>query len=106
MRSILNPVAFFLLAASIIVPASAQTDGADIYKAKCALCHGAAGLGDTPAGKALNAASFKDQAIIKAPDDELIAAVKTGKGKMPPNNARLTDDQIAAAIACIRTLQK
>jgi cytochrome c6 len=106
MRSTLNPLAFFLLAAPIVVPVSAQTDGADVYKAKCALCHGAAGLGDTPTGKALKAASFTDPAIVKAPDDELIAAVKTGKGKMPPNNGRLTDAQIAAAIAYIRTLQK
>ena len=106
MRSTLYPVAFFLLAASIVVPASAQSNGADIYKAKCALCHGAAGLGDTSAGKALNAASFKDPAIIKASDDELIAAVKNGKGKMPPNNGRLTDAQITAVIAYIRTLQK
>ena len=106
MRSTLNPVAVLLLAAFIVVPVSAQSDGADIYKAKCALCHGAAGLADTPAGKALKAASFKDPAIIKASDDELITAVKTGKGKMPPNNGRLTDAQIAAAIAHIRTLQK
>jgi len=105
-RSILNPVTVLLLAASVAAPVSAQSDGADIYKAKCALCHGAAGLADTPAGKALKAASFKDPAIIKASDDELIAAVKTGKGKMPPNNGRLTDAQITAAIAYIRTLQK
>ena len=106
MRSTLNPVAVLLLAAFIVVPVSAQSDGADIYKAKCALCHGAAGLGDTPAGKALKAASFKDPEIVKASDDELITAVKTGKGKMPPNNGRLTDAQMTAAIAYIRTLQK
>lgn len=106
MRCTLNPLALLILAASTLVPASAQSGGADIYKAKCALCHGAAGLGDTPAGKALKAASFKDPAVIKASDDELIAAVKTGKGKMPPNNGRLTDAQITAAIAYIRTLQK
>ena len=106
MRSTLNPVAVLLLAAFIVVPVSAQSDGADIYKEKCALCHGAAGLGDTPAGKALKAASFKDPEIVKASDDELITAVKTGKGKMPPNNGRLTDAQMTAAIAYIRTLQK
>jgi cytochrome c5 len=65
----------------------AQSDGASIYKAKCAMCYGATGLADTPAGKALKAASYKDPAIIKASDDELIAAVKNGKGKMPPTMA-------------------
>jgi hypothetical protein len=51
------------------------------------MCYGATGLADTPAGKALKAASYKDPAIIKASDDELIAAVKNGKGKMPPTMA-------------------
>jgi mono/diheme cytochrome c family protein len=102
----LKHVAILSLAAAIVTPAFAQSGGADIYKAKCAMCHGAAGLGDTPAGKALKAASFKEPAIVKASDADLIAAVKNGKGKMPPNNGRLTDAQIQAAIAYVRTLQK
>ena len=104
MRATLNLIVFLM--ATAIVPASAQNEGADIYKAKCSMCHGASGLGDTPAGKALGAASFKDPAIVKALDEELISAIKTGKGKMPANNGRLTDAQITAAIAYIRTLQK
>jgi mono/diheme cytochrome c family protein len=94
------------LAASIVTPAFSQGTGADTYKAKCAMCHGAGGLGDTPAGKAMKAASFKDPAIVKAPDSELIAAVKNGKNKMPAYAGKLTDDQIKSAIAYIRTLQK
>ena len=70
------------------------------------MCHGADGLGATPAGKALKAASFKDPAIVKAPDSELIAIVKSGKNKMPAYNGKLTDAEIKAAIAHIRMLQK
>lgn len=106
MKSTLNYVAVLFLAASIATPAFAQSGGADIYKAKCQMCHGATGQGDTPAGKALKAASFKDPAIVKASDAELFAAVKNGKNKMPPNNGKLTDAQINAAIAYVRTLQK
>lgn len=106
MKLPLSHIAVLFLAASIVTPAFAQSGGADIYKAKCAICHGAAGLGDTPAGKAMKAASFKDPSIVKASDADLIAAVKTGKGKMPPNNGRLTDPQIKAVIGYIRTLQK
>jgi cytochrome c6 len=94
------------LAASIVTPAFAQNSGADVYKAKCAMCHGADGLGATPAGKAMKAVSFKDPANVKATDAELIAAVKNGKNKMPPNVAKLTDDQIKSVVAYIRTLQK
>ena len=42
-----------ILAASTMASARAQGSGADTYKAKCAMCHGADGLGATPAGKAM-----------------------------------------------------
>ncbi len=106
MKLNLKSLAVFFLAASIVTPAFAQNAGADIYKAKCAMCHGADGLGATPAGKNLKAVSFKDPAIVKATDAQLISAVKNGKGNMKPNTGKLTDDQIKAAVAHIRTLQK
>jgi cytochrome c6 len=103
----MNVVAVFLLVASIAAPAFAQNSGADIYKSKCAMCHGAAGLGDTPAGKAMKAASFKDPSIVNAPDAQLIAAVKNGKGKMPASiGAKMTDAEIKAVIAHVRALEK
>jgi mono/diheme cytochrome c family protein len=102
----LNHVAVFCIAASLATPVFAQSAGADTYKAKCAMCHGADGLGATPAGKNLKAASFKDPSIVKAPDAQLIAAVKSGKNKMPAYAGKLTDDQIKAAVAYIRTLEK
>ena len=43
---------------------------------------------------------------MKAPDAELIAATKNGKGKMPAYDGKLTDAQIKETIAYIRTLQK
>ena len=100
-------VAVFCIAASTVTPAFAQNAGADTYKAKCAMCHGADGLGNTPVGKNLKAASFKDPALVKAPDAQLIAAVKHGKGNMKASvSASLTDAQIKDVIAYVRTLQK
>jgi mono/diheme cytochrome c family protein len=94
------------LAASIVTPAFAQSGGADTYKAKCAMCHGADGLGATPAGKAMKAASFKDPAVVKTPDAARIVIVKSGKNKMPAYAGKLTDVQITAVVAYIRTLEK
>jgi mono/diheme cytochrome c family protein len=99
-------VAVCCLTASLSAPAFAQNTGADTYKAKCAMCHGADGLGTTPAGKAMKAASFKDPALVNAPDTQLIASVKNGKNKMPAYGGKLTDDQIKAAVVYIRSLQK
>ena len=105
MKMTRNNVAVFFLAAAIAIPAFAQS-GADTYKSKCLMCHGADGLGATPAGKAMKAASFKDPAVISTPDAGLIAIVKSGKNKMPEYGDKLTGDQIKAVVAYIRTLQK
>jgi len=94
------------LAVALVTPAFAQSSGADIYKAKCLMCHGPDGMANNPAGKALKAVSFKDPAVIKASDAELFAAVKNGKGKMPAENGKLTDDQIKTVIKYVRTLEK
>lgn len=106
MKLDLKSAAVILLAASIVTPAFAQGSGADTYKTKCLMCHGADGTGNTPAGKALKAASFNDPAAIKATDAELIAIVKNGKNKMPSYNGKLSDAEIKAAVAYVRTLQK
>ena len=107
MKLNLSRIAIFCLAASVITPAFAQGSGADTYKAQCALCHGEDGLATTPVGMALKAASFKDPTVIKTPDAALIAIIKNGKdNKMPPFAAKLSDAQIKAVLAYIRTLQK
>ncbi len=94
------------LAAAIAMPALGQNSGADTYKTKCQMCHGPDGTGNTPAGKAMKSGSFKDPMLVKASDADLIAAVKSGKGKMPAYAGKLTDDQIKATVAYIRTLQR
>lgn len=94
-----------LVAFTISTTTFAQT-GADTYKAKCQMCHGASGEGDTPAGKAMKAVSFKSPDLVKKSDADLIAATRDGKGKMPAYRGKLTDAQIEEVIAYIRTLQK
>jgi cytochrome c6 len=95
-----------ILAATTATTALAQGSGADTYKSKCQMCHGATGLGDTPAGKSMGAVPFNSAALIKASDADLIAATTNGKGKMPAYTGKLTDPQIKDVIAYIRTLQK
>lgn len=106
MKLNLNWIAITFLATFIVTPAFAQSSAADTFKSKCAPCHGVDGLAATPAGKALKAASFKDPAIVKAPDTELFAIIKSGKNKMPSFAGKLSDDQMKAAVAYIRTLEK
>jgi mono/diheme cytochrome c family protein len=102
----LRTVAVLLLAASVAGPAFAQAPGADTYKAKCAMCHGADGLAATPMAKNLKVLSFKDPAMVNAPDAQFIASTTNGKNKMPAYKGKLTDAQIKDVISYIRTLQK
>jgi cytochrome c6 len=80
--------------------------GADIYKSKCQMCHGADGSGNTPAGKSSKARPFNSPEVMKLSDDDLIKVTKSGQGKMPAYAGKLTDAQIKDVIAHIHTLQK
>ena len=84
----------------------AQSPGADIYKAKCQMCHAADGSGNTPAGKAMKALPFNSPDDLKKSDADLIAIIQKGKGKMPAFAGKLTDAQITDVVAYIHTLQK
>ena len=106
MKSGIEIVFFGIMAAMTIPTTFAQGAGADTYKAKCAMCHGADGLAAGPAGKAMKVPSFKTPEAMKDTDAEFIAVTKNGKGKMPAYAGKLTDTQIKEVVAYVRTLQK
>ena len=89
-----------IMAATTITSAFAQ--GADTYKAKCAMCHAADGTASGPAGKSMNVPSFK---VSKQSAAEMVAETKAGKGKMPAFAGKLTDAQITDVVAYIKTLK-
>lgn len=102
----MRTAAVALLAIVFVAPAFAQGPGADTYKAKCAMCHGADGLAATPMAKTMKVVSFKDPTMVKATDAQFIASTKDGKNKMPAYAGKLTDPQITEVVGYIRTLQK
>ena len=103
-----NKVSFAII--TIIIASTASTafaqSGADTYKSKCQMCHGADGQGDTPAGKSMKVLPFNRPDVVKMSDDDLIAITTNGKAKMPAYKGKLTDAQIKDVVAYIRTLQK
>jgi cytochrome c6 len=99
----------FALGFAILFLFSASTradDAASTYKAKCAMCHGADGSGNTPAGKAMKARDFASPEVQSETDAQLTDIVSNGKNKMPAYKGKLTDDQIQGLIAYIRDLAK
>ena len=83
----------------------AADDSAALFKAKCAMCHGATGTADTPMAKNLGIKSYKSPDVQKESDADLKATITNGKGKMPSYKA-LTPEQIDGLVKYIRTLGK
>jgi cytochrome c6 len=81
-------------------------DGTTLYKAKCAMCHGPDGKGDTPMGKKLKIRDLTSPEVQKQTDAELTAIITHGKGKMMPFGAKLTPEQIGQLVDHIRELGK
>jgi len=97
--------AVLAVAAMLTSSASAQT-AADLYKTKCASCHGADGKGDTAMGKKMSVKAFSDPEVAKNSDQVWFDATKKGKGKMPAYDGKLTDDQIKELVKFMRSLAK
>ena len=69
-------------------------DGGEIYKSKCASCHGADGAGAMAkkmGSRDLNSADFQ-----KSSDADISGVIAKGKGKMPGYDGKLSKDDIAA----------
>ena len=87
--------------------ATVEMDGAKIYAEKCTVCHGPGGKGDGPGGAALNPKprDHTDGAYMNSrTDEQLLEVLHNGKGAMPAWKGILTDDQLKAVLAHVRSL--
>jgi mono/diheme cytochrome c family protein len=103
-----------LLIAPIILCGSAAfaADAAANWTQHCASCHGKDGSGSTMMGKKLAVKDYRDAKVQAAfSDGEAERAVKegvkeNGKEKMKPFGAKLSDADIKALVAYIRSFKK
>ena len=86
-------------------PAKADNTAEATYKAKCAMCHGPDGKGETATGKAMKAGDFASEAVQKMSDADLADTISKGKGKMPAYKT-LTPDQVKDLVAYVRAFGK
>ena len=95
------------LAGMSLLCATAKADATAeaTYKAKCAMCHGADGKGETAMGKNLKLKDLGSAEVQKASDADLTDVISKGKGKMPASKA-LTPDQVKGLVAFVRSLAK
>jgi mono/diheme cytochrome c family protein len=86
--------------------ASAQNDGAAVYKSNCAVCHGADGKGETPMGKSMKLRDLGSADVQKQTDAQLTEITTNGKNKMPAYKGKLTADQVKQLVSYMRTMAK
>jgi|SRR5215510_3471004 len=79
-------------------------DAAALWGQHCASCHGKDGSGNTTMGKKLGVKDYtKEQGFS---DAEAANVIKNGKGKMKGYQAKLSDADVKALVAYVRSLKK
>jgi len=87
--------------------AANEAEGKTLFVNACARCHGAEGTGGLPIfDGGPSPRNFHDHAFHEGhTDEQLRMTIKNGKGTgMPPFGDTFTDDQLAAIVAHLRTL--
>ena len=84
----------------------AAANGADTFKAKCAMCHGADASGNTPMGKQLNTPDLRSPQVQKLSDNELTAIITDGKPPMPAFGKTLSAGDIHELVSYLRSIAK
>lgn len=85
---------------------AAESTGQEIFKSKCASCHGPDGAGNTTMGKALKIRDLGSADVQEQSDDELSRIIAKGKGKMPAYDGKLKKEQIKEVVGYIRAFRK
>ena len=109
MKRIVTLAAVFGFAAALTASAA---DGKENWTSLCKKCHGEDGKGQTAMGKKQGAKDYSDPKVQEAlKDDAAFKAIKEGfkdkDGKVVMKPAEgLSDDDIKALVAYMRTLKK
>ena len=81
--------------------------GRAVYTANCGRCHGADGAGHTRMAEMVEPPDMTDPAWQRARSaSRMAASVANGRGQMPAFKKKLSKQDIAAAVAYVRTLRR
>ena len=96
----------FVIVSSLVGQQAAKSPGANVFRTKCVLCHGADGGGKTPLGKQLQAADLRSKDVQKMGNAELHKIIHDGQANMPPFADQLSESEIDQVLKHIRALAK
>ncbi|HEX8189184.1 MAG TPA: c-type cytochrome [Pyrinomonadaceae bacterium] len=88
--------------------AGEKTRAPELFKEKCARCHGEDGRGRTVIGRMLDAPDFTDEGWWDGGKNEprFVRSVAEGRGEMPAFGKKLTRPEIRALAAYVKTFRK
>jgi mono/diheme cytochrome c family protein len=107
--------AIVIITISLFAASAVSARAADAkanWDANCAQCHGKNGNADTKMGKTLNAKDLTDPKVqadftdAKATQSIKEGVKENGKTTMKAFGGKLTDDEVKALVAYVRTLKK
>ena len=87
----------------------AATDGEELYRNYCAVCHGAEGRGDGPAASSFDPPppDLTDaERMEQLTDERLLEVLSTGSGTMAGFESMLTPEELEAVAEYVRTLSE
>ncbi|HTM38331.1 MAG TPA: c-type cytochrome [Terriglobales bacterium] len=96
----------FVIVSSLVGQQAAKSPGANVFRTKCVLCHGADGGGKTPLGKQLQAADLRSKDVQKLGDAELHKIIHDGQANMPAFADQLSESEIDQVLKHVRALAK
>lgn len=102
MRKIALVVTILGVLAFVAAPAFSE-DGAAVYKAKCAMCHGEDGVAKKMAEPSRNLNDPKFQSEVSK--EAVVQILTDGKGKKKSMKDKLTPEQITAVADYVKTLK-
>jgi mono/diheme cytochrome c family protein len=111
----MKKVILFAIGSSALVAAPVMfgADASANYTQYCASCHGKDGAGHTKAGRLLKVRDLTDAQVQKSFTDEVAIKDltgglldKDGNVQMKPMKDKISDDEIKALVAYVRTLVK
>ena len=109
MKSILFAV---VIAGALSAGPVLAADAVETWDKECSKCHGKDGAGQTTMGKKLKLKDYTDAAVQSGfSDEEATKAIKEGvqedgKIKMKSYADKLSDDEVKALVAHVRSLKK
>ncbi len=90
----------------VVLPATAQDSGEDLFLHKCAVCHGKDGSGNTAKGKKLKVSEVHGN-VRRDSEEKMTNIVVNGKGEdMASFKKELSKEQIQAVVKYYRSLAK